>query len=377
MKIALVHSFYRSQIPSGENLAVSQQLDALLEKGHEVRLFARSSDDITDSIFQKIRVGVNVTLFSGASPLTEIQAWQPDIVHVHNLFPNFGYQWLREIKVPVVATLHNFRPLCANGLFLREGKACFACLEKGTSESLKFACYRDSKVSTLPLTVATRNKGIHNPLLRYAKTLIALSPESKTIFQRARPSLNIEVLANFSPEPEHSSLHTSDDWDGFVYVGRLSAEKGIQGLLNEWPDAVPLAIIGTGPLESELRKKHDRENITFLGQLGKTDVLAWMAKSKALVFPSLCLENSPLVYPEALSLGVPVIAKTTNSVAARVQDERTGETYSNQDSLLAALDKVSVNRKVYMSTARNTFEAKYNKSAWLEGLEKIYRGAMS
>jgi len=49
-------------------------------------------------------------------PLKTIRRFRPDIVHIHNLFPNFGRRCVEDINVPVVHTVHNYRPLCANGL---------------------------------------------------------------------------------------------------------------------------------------------------------------------------------------------------------------------------------------------------------------------
>ena len=49
LRIALVHSFYRSDSPSGENAMVEAQAAALRRRGHEVRLLAASSDDVAGS----------------------------------------------------------------------------------------------------------------------------------------------------------------------------------------------------------------------------------------------------------------------------------------------------------------------------------------
>ena len=50
-----------------------------------------------------------------------------DVVHCHNTFPLISpaiYYAAKRCKVPVVQTIHNFRFLCPNALFYREGNVC-------------------------------------------------------------------------------------------------------------------------------------------------------------------------------------------------------------------------------------------------------------
>src|SRR4051812_31099182 len=69
----------------------------------------------------------------GASPLSALSRFKPDVVHVHNLFPNWAWRWLNEWDGPLVATLHNFRPLCAAGTLFRDDHNCLNnCGHRGT-----------------------------------------------------------------------------------------------------------------------------------------------------------------------------------------------------------------------------------------------------
>ena len=42
-------------------------------------------------------------------------------------------------------TLHNYRLLCANGMFLRDGKPCEECVSRGPWNALRHGCYRGSR----------------------------------------------------------------------------------------------------------------------------------------------------------------------------------------------------------------------------------------
>ena len=69
----------------------------------------------------KPKAGWSVALGRGFHPTEELRWFRPDVVHVHNLFPNFSTGWLARCPTPVVATLHNFRSVRANGLLFRSG----------------------------------------------------------------------------------------------------------------------------------------------------------------------------------------------------------------------------------------------------------------
>src|SRR5919205_1422355 len=116
LRIALVHSFYGSTV-SGENAAVVAQADALRRAGHDVLLVAARTDELEGSRFYRLRAGLRVASGRGTSPLEALRAFEPDVVHVHNLFPNFSTNWLRAVDAFVVATVHNYRPMCAAGTF--------------------------------------------------------------------------------------------------------------------------------------------------------------------------------------------------------------------------------------------------------------------
>src|SRR6476469_1276851 len=86
LRIAVVHSFYRSDSPSGENALVEAQVAALRRRGHEVRLFAASSDDVADSPLGSMRQALTVSTGAGPDPVAEIADWRPDVVQLHNTF---------------------------------------------------------------------------------------------------------------------------------------------------------------------------------------------------------------------------------------------------------------------------------------------------
>lgn len=117
-----------------------------------------------------------------------------------------------------------------------------------------------------------------------------------------------------------------------ILVGRLSAEKGIAGLLEALAMLAPaerpeLSIVGDGPLRGELDAMVDRlglgADVTFLGRLPEAETLAAIASREALVLPSF-MEGLPIVLMEAMALGKPVIATRVAGIPELVSDGENG-----------------------------------------------------
>ena len=121
--------------------------------GHEVLVVARQTDDEMKTQGYELKSAVRVATGRGPDPTPELKAFGPDVTHVHNLFPNFGERWLGTWAGPLVATLHNFRSLCANGLLFRDGATCTKCIKGNPLPALRYACYRGSHAATLPLAL--------------------------------------------------------------------------------------------------------------------------------------------------------------------------------------------------------------------------------
>jgi len=137
----------------------------------------------------------------------------------------------------------------------------------------------------------------------------------------------------------------------FVFVGRLSPEKGIEGLLEALAsvraDLRPrLVLVGDGPLRATLERRIGdlglRDQVDLLGRLAEAETLKEIAASDALVLPSF-MEGLPIVLMEALSLGVPVIASRVAGIPELVADGETGLLFtpSNWSELAEAIERLA------------------------------------
>jgi hypothetical protein len=180
LRIAVVHSFYSSRQPSGENIVVDLQVDALRRAGHSVEVIARSTDELEQAASYPLRAGWRAATGLGDSPLAEVRAFSPDIVHVHNLFPNLGRRWAKHVGAPVVATLHNYRPICPGSTLFRDGHACTLCPDSGSAHhAVRYSCFKDSRAQTLPVALGTRFAD--DPLLAHADRIITLNDSMRDL----------------------------------------------------------------------------------------------------------------------------------------------------------------------------------------------------
>ena len=169
----------------------------------------------------------------------------------------------------------------------------------------------------------------------------------------------------------------------FVYVGRLSPEKGVETLIEAWRlmgrDAPPLLIIGDG--DSRMEYKHSAEGlpISFLGKQPNEEVRKMMEQSKAVVLPSECWEGMPITILESFAEGVPCIVSNLGALPEYVRNGELGEVFEagNADSLAAAVKRL-LSRPDYTelcAAAQREAARKYSESANYARLLDIYAEA--
>ena len=188
--------------PAARTRSVCEQVDLLRSAGHEVLLVGRASDDLGGGALDRLRVARDVAFGKGADPTPRLREFAPDVVHVHNLFPNFATDWLARWPGPLVATVHNFRPVCANAVLIRDGRVCTLCPDGDRWAGVRHGCYRDSRVASIPIAIRNRRGIGHDPLLTRADRVILLSPWAGDLYVRfGLPADTIDVVPNAVAEP--------------------------------------------------------------------------------------------------------------------------------------------------------------------------------
>ncbi|GAA1476855.1 glycosyltransferase [Nocardioides aestuarii] len=370
MRIAVVHSFYSTRQPSGENAVVEDQVQALEEAGHDVLLVARRTDDLETGRHYGARAALRVASGRGGSPERELTEFAPDVVHLHNTFPNMGTAWLGNWGRRTVVTLHNFRTVCAAGTLFRDGHACTECISTPVRPALRHGCYRDSRVATMPLAAATRPSGALRRIGRDSAEVIVLNEVARAVIADVYHR-EVQVLPNFVADGvPHPAPHA-----GWLYVGRLTQEKGVIELLSAWPAEERLDVVGAGPLEDEVRRlAAESPTVRYLGLVDRTDLRTGLGQYEGLILPSLWPEGLPTVVLEAIAGGLPVVM--SDRVASSAEFVELGaatllRTPFDQRGVQSTLDKHRTDTGM-RQRAQDLHASRYSRSAWLDGIAPIY-----
>lgn len=319
--------------------------------------------------------------------MDEVDRLRPDLVHVHNFFPTASpsiYSAARSQGAAVVQTLHNYRLLCPNALFFRDGHVCEDCLGKFVPwPGVRHGCYRDSRAATAVTAAMLTVHRARRTWLKEVDMFIALTEFSRQKFiEGGLPAERIAVKPNFIDRPAQPQRR---DDGAFLFVGRLVDYKGVALLPQAWAMLTappPLLIAGDGPLRQSLTASTaSLPAISLLGAIEATEVEDRMRGARALVLPSLLYENFPMTIVEAFAAGLPVIASNLGAMAEIVEDGRTGLLFAPGDAAaLAARVRWAVEHPHEMAqmgiNARTEYEAKYTAEINYRQLMEIYERAV-
>jgi glycosyltransferase involved in cell wall biosynthesis len=384
MNILVVHNRYA--FAGGEDEACATEVELLREHGHTVVVHTQDNR-LIDS---KMRWSTGIRSVWSQSDYAAVRRLisknKIELMSVHNFFPLVSpsiYYGARAEGIAVVQTCHNYRLLCPAATFVREGKICEDCLGKAIPwPGLLHKCYRHSFIQTGAVAGMVAAHKIAGTWRRMVDYYIALTPfmRDKLIaggFQAER----IAVKPNSVEDTGIGSGHEGN----FLFVGRLSEEKGVEVLLRAWKTAKTsrkLRIVGTGPDEMSMRATAaGLPNVEFIGQISADRVRAEMAGASALVFPSIWYEGLSRVVIEAFSKGTPIIASDLGPISTIVENGRNGMLFRTGDSLdlaakLEAFPAAGQTLSGLRESARDSYETSYSGEVVYRILAEIYRKAI-
>lgn len=385
-RILSVHNRY--QIRGGEEEVRDAERSLLEQRGHIVDIYEDSNDRL-DSL-GAIQTAVNTTWSSPTykNIKRQLRDHSYNVVHVHNTLPLISpsvYYAAKESGVPVVQTLHNYRLLCPNALFFRDGQVCEDCLGKIIPWSgIKHACYRENRIASGVVAAMLTAHHLMKTWSEQVDLYIALTEFARRKFiEGGIPAEKIVVKPHFvDPDPGVGSGS-----GGYaLYVGRLSVEKGIDVLLDAWKHlngAIPLKIVGDGPLrERVIEATQTLPKVEWLGRKPIREVYDFMGEAMMVVVPSKWYETFGRVIIEAFAKGTPVIAANIGAIAELVDSEQTGLHFksANSEELAAQVEWALIHTADLLGMrqkSRSEFESKYTAQKNYQELLEIYAQASS
>ena len=387
MRILLLHNYYRSATPGGEDLVFEQERSLLSAAGHQVASYTRSNDEMSEiSPIDIVRVisGMHRSRRTERELSDIIERFQPEVAHVHNTFPlisSSAHEICRAKGIPVVQTVHNYRLTCVAATHFRDGRVCESCSPMNVVSAITHRCYRGSALGSLAVASMVRHQWRSGVWTHCVDRFIALTQfTAKRLVDLGIPADRITVKPNFVQTPASGTVKKSDY---VVFVGRVSEEKGIHTLLKTWrnTDLPLLRIIGDGPLrplvESQVR---DLDlNVRVEGARPRSEVSEIVAGALAQIVPSQWFEGMPMVILEAWALGTPVIATRIGSLEEMLDSDRFGLSIRAGDSedLLEKVKALATSPGLQTKLAnagRDRVRSEFSPESTLKSLESIYGG---
>lgn len=297
-------------------------------------------------------------------------------IHVHSwvktLSPSI-FVALRKNKCRFFITTHDYFLVCPNGGLYNYPK-CQICHKKGLSASCLFTnC--DSRNYVFKLWRWIRFVYQTKCINKCNYSLIHISNVTSQIIKLKEK--NDYLIKN----PIDLYLEKNIVFEEklfYAYIGRLSNEKGVDLFCEAMAKTGKNAfIIGTGPLEKQLKNKYKTfNNIVFLGWIKNEEIKGIYKKIKALIFPSIWYEGAPLIIPEVQSYGIPCIVSDACSGKEYIHEGENGFVFSsaNVESLIDKINKLeSVDNieDIRQKTRQIAFQENYGIKGYVNSILEI------
>ena len=266
---------------------------------------------------------------------------RPDIAHLHApsryLTPSV-LRPLERARVPVVMTLHDFKPWCTNRLLFAHGGPCERCRGGRHWHALATGCVQESRARS---AVATLEAYAHEAVGAYRSVRRWIAP-SRFVMEKAvthgvaRETLRLlphGVEAGGAPggapggTMRGATSPRVPDTPFVFFSGRLSVEKGVRLLpaIAMRLAPTPLLVAGDGPLAVWLEgQAASTPNLRLLGHVDDATLSTLRAAAAVVVVPSLFYEHFCYAVAEALLDRRPVVASAIGAIPELVEHEVTG-----------------------------------------------------
>ena len=364
--ILLIHNRYLHK--GGEDTVVAQELSYLESAGYRVipLYFNNQAAGPIALLNYPFQLFFNLSAFYKVYRLVKKHRIQ--MVHVHNFYYRASpavFWAAKAAGANTLMTLHNYRLFCLNGFMYYDNQPCTRCYdEKSFSAGIQRKCFKNSGLFS---QVLVASYGFHKKLNTFSKKIdrfVVINPlQEQFLLNRGIPQEKIFRKSNFLLNPSEASpqqattspndpLAFSLRDNFYLYVGRLSEEKGIRDLVEAFKqNGKPLKIVGDAPLASWVQERtaqlntekgnqdserlhpeksanHILSNIEYLAAVPRESLAQLYQSCAALILPSRWFEGQPMTVIEAQSHGTIVIAADSANMRGMISHEEDGYLYA-------------------------------------------------
>jgi glycosyltransferase involved in cell wall biosynthesis len=341
---------------------------------------------------------------------TLLKRERPDIVHAQHVMTTVAaIDAARQARVPVIATVRDYWPVCywSDLLHTSSGLAlCPACTAANMRTCIKPRAGRFWPLALPMIPYMRANLTAKRGGLSRAGAVIAVSRRIAADLRARAPELantRIEVIPNpvsvhalraaaglrgsalgvegRTPEGRSPAERTESGEPYALYLGKLAPNKGTRLLIDVIVQAdLPwkLVVAGDGPdraaLEREARASGRR--VEFIGWADKDAAARLLAGAVLLIFPSRGPESLSRVLIEASALAIPIAAMDTGGTRDVIEPGITGLLSTSAEGLAADVRRLAGDpalRARLGDAARRKVERDFDAPAVIERIEALYR----
>ncbi|MEW6606966.1 MAG: glycosyltransferase family 4 protein [bacterium] len=400
MKILLVNNYY--YLRGGSERYFFNLFNLLKEADHEVIPFSVKDERNIASPYEKyfaqsihfnnyklsiknIKISLNAIYSIEAKKKIEslINEIKPDIAHLHNIYSRISpsiLQVLEKYEIPSIMTLHDYKLICPVYSFLSNGKICERCKRYKYYNAVLQRCNKGSIGASV---VNCLELYIHKVMKLYEGIKMFIAPSEfmrNKMIEFGLDRNKILHIPNFINFNEYSPFYDFKDY--FVYVGRISPEKGIITLIEAIKYLninTKLYLIGEGPYEEKVKQiARGIKNVNFVGYQRGDELKSTIKESMFVIVPSEWYENFPFAILEAFALGKPVIGSNIGGLPELIKDKFNGLLFEpkNVNDLANKIQYLLENKEIIPTlgkNARRLIEEKYNSQIHYQELMEVYK----
>lgn len=399
MKILQVNKFF--YVKGGSEAYLFSLIDGLKNSGMDVAEFAMTDpknidsdwaqyftstiDYSTTSIIEKIRFSGKILYsFEAKDNISRLlDTFKPDIVHLHLFQHQLSPSILPEIKkknIPIIYTAHDLKSVCPNYKMLSHGNICEKCKGHKYFNCLVNKCVKNSYLKS---SINMVEMYFHLWKKYYDLIDLIIAPSNfyrEKLIEFRFPERKVIHVPNCVDENKFTPNYNHGGY--FIYLGRLSEEKGIMTLLKamEKVREGKLIIIGTGPLSVEIQEKislSGLNNIEMVGQQSGSALTQYLKNAMFSVLPSEWYENGSISLLENFACGKPVIGANIGGIPEHIDDKVDGVIFKPKDhDDLAEKINLLLSEPKQLETmgrsARQKVEKLYGKNQHIRTMIGIY-----
>ncbi len=363
--------------------------------GHEVAVFSMKHSKNLPSPFEKYFV-------STAGYTSEYAFWQkikgafrmfysmeakrkinkilddfnPDIVHIHNIYHQLSPCILFEIKkrkIPIIMTVHDYKLINPNYNLFSRGEFYDGCRNGKFYECFFDKCVKDSYAKSF---LAMLEAYWHDFFGTYRKNIdLYLAPSEfvkNILAERGIDEKKIKVLPHFSAASIQKEINKNDKERYALYFGRISKEKGVDFLIETFKKLNGVRLYLAGSLEDGFVLEKNK-NIKYLGYFNGSQLKDYIQKSLFVVSGSRLPETFGLITLEANSFGKPFVGFKTGAYSEIIENRVNGYLADSEEELKKAMENISNNKMVFSEKVIQDYaRKKYSRKEYYIKIMEVF-----